>query len=208
VPVTGVGEALVAPHTTGHPGASQQAFVEPASGSSVGRAATLGAVAIIIDRVVGFRDAEGGCSFQSPSADGRVGKLESHFRRRCFRFCRRPSRRFRDLPIIMFLELLVRHVIRVRPGPVRALEQTPPAAERAATQMVSHLPDRVVNEPVANGFGFCGSTPGAWTRHSRTSAGHNVTPRSICGNQSVPQAGREVRLCLVVAVFRPNEHSL
>jgi hypothetical protein len=197
---------MVAPQTTGHPGAVQQAFEESASGPSVRRAATLGAEVIIIHRVVGFRDADGCCCFQSPSANGRLGKLGSHFRRRCFRFCRRPSRSLSDLPMVLFLELLVRHVIRVRPVPVHAFEQAPPFAQRAATQVVSHLPERVVNEPVANRFGFCSSTPGAWTRHSHTSTRYDVTPRSICGNQSVPHAARDVRLCLVVAVFRCNEH--
>ena len=177
---------MVAPQTAGHPGTSQQAFKESASGSSVRRAATLGTVVIIIDLVVGFGDADGGCGSQSLTADGCLGRLGSYFGPRRFQFCRCPSRSFSDLPIVMFLELLVRHVIRVRPVPVRPFKQAPLFAERTTTQVVSHLPERVINEPVADRFSFCSSTPGARTRHSHTSARHDVTPGSNCGNHGVP----------------------
>jgi hypothetical protein len=206
VAVTGVGEAMTTPQTARHGGTSHKAFEEPAPGPAVKRAATIGAASIIIDHVVGFCNANGRSGFWGRSPDGRLGKPESYSRRRCCRLWWHPSRAFRDLPVVIFLELLVRQIIRMRRGPRHALEQTPSTAEGAAAQVVSHVPQRVIDEPVAGRPGLCSSTPGARTRHSHTSARHDVMPRPGCGKLEVPQAARDIRLCLVVAVFRCNEH--
>lgn len=208
VQMIGVGEAMTAPQTAGHLGTFQQAFEESASGSSVNRTATFGTTAVMSGLAVAFRYADGGGRTQSLTADGCPGEPGNQWGPQYCRFCRGASRSFSELPFVVLLELLVRHIIRMRPVPVRTFEQASPSAERTATQVVSHVPERVIDEPVAGRSSLCSSTPGARTGHSHTSARLDVKARSTRGSHRVPHAGRDVELRFLVAVTEPREYLL
>lgn len=113
---------MVTPYAAGHPPAFQQTFKKRAPGSSEERTTAPWTAVVLIDLFGGFLNADGDYILRRRRRDRLFSRLRSSFGISTHWICGHSSPSFRDLPIVLFLELFARHVVRVWPAFARPFE--------------------------------------------------------------------------------------
>jgi len=203
--LTGIGKTFGALQATCHSGALQQhSLVPAAAGTAVTHVPAKRAAAVVFLRPRLWsahdrrRNAESsgrcccgsrGRGSDSDTGDGSGSNL-LHRRLGCGIKCHRfhkgprssaiPADGCGDLSIEVLRQLFGSKVIGVGTVSVSTGKQAPAIAEGTAPQVVSHLPKRIVNEPVADRFRFQRSAARAGRFHSYTSKALVRRPELNC----------------------------